>query len=80
MHRVVTIRLSDQDYKKILTQAESERRPISNFVIYTTLKHIEECSYVDAIEMAQIKEDKKLIARLKKGHLDAKKMRGRFAG
>jgi len=76
--KVVTIRLSDEEYKVILASAEFEHRPISNFITTTVLKGIEESGYVDPIEMAQIESDKKLLGKLKKGHRDARRMKGRF--
>ena len=35
--------------------------------------------FVDATEMAQIKSDKKLLAKLKVGHSDVKKLKGKVA-
>jgi len=80
MPRTITIRLSDGDYKKISLSAQFENRPISNFITTAVLKEIEESDYVDSVEMAQIKDDKKLMGKLKAGHNDAKKMRGRLIG
>lgn len=78
MAKTVTIRLLDEEYKKILAYAQFEHRPISNFITATVLKEIEESYYIDPIEMTQIKSDKKLLEKLRKGHSDAKKMKGRF--
>ena len=78
MAKVVTIRLSEEEYKEILTSAESEHRPISNFIVTKVLKEIKESFYVDRIEMDQIKSDKKLLEKLKSGHNDARRMRGKF--
>lgn len=80
MPKTVTIRLSDEDYKKILLASDFDHRPISNFITQATLKQIEESYYADAVEMAQIRGDKKLMGKLAAGHRDAGKMRGRFAG
>ena len=80
MAKTVTIRLTLEEYKKISLSAQYEHRPISNFITNTVLKEIEESDYVDTIEMAQIKGDKRLLGKLKSGHNDAKKMRGRFIG
>jgi hypothetical protein len=78
MSRVVTIRLLPQEYKWISAIAKIEHRPISNFITNTVMKEIEESYFVDPIEMAQIKSDKGLIERLKAGHRDAKKAKGKF--
>ncbi|MBL7085230.1 MAG: CopG family transcriptional regulator [Candidatus Omnitrophica bacterium] len=80
MSKVVTLRLSDEEYEKIAATAKVERRPISNFITTATLREIEESYYADAIEMDQIKSDKKLLKKLKSGHRDAKKMKGRLVG
>ncbi len=78
MARVVTVRLSDEDYRKIASIAKRERRPISNFITLMVIKGIEEGDYVDAVEMAQITSDKRLMTRLQAGHRDAKKRKGKF--
>ena len=75
---VITIRLSSQEYKWISAIAKIEHRPISNFITTTVMKEIEESCFVDPIEIAQIKSDKSLMERLKAGHRDAKKMKGKF--
>ncbi|MBU3933572.1 MAG: CopG family transcriptional regulator [Candidatus Omnitrophica bacterium] len=80
MSKVVTLRLSDEEYEKIAATAKVEHRPISNFITTATLREIEESYYVDAIEMDQIKSDKKLLKKLEKGHQDAKKRKGRLVG
>jgi len=80
MFKVITLRLSEQEYKKIQAAAGIEHRPISNFVTNRVLKDIEESYYVDPIEMAQINSDERLLAKLKSGHKDAKKRKGKFVG
>jgi len=78
MSRVITLRLSEEEYRKISAASGIEHRPISNFITTRVLEDIEESCYADPIEMAQIKSDKKLMEKLKFGHHDAKKMKGRF--
>jgi len=80
MSKVVTLRLSEEEHKRISAAAGIEHRPISNFIITMVLKEIEESYYVDPIEMAQIRSDKRLLERLKVGHRDAKRMKGRLVG
>jgi len=80
MTKVITLRLSDEEYKKIASAAKIEHRPISNFITTEVLEDIEESYYADSLEMAQIKSDRKLLKRLEAGHHHAKKMRGRFVG
>lgn len=80
MAKVVTVRLSDEDYRKIATAAKVERRPLSNFMTLMVIKGIEEGDYVDAVEMDQILADKPLMVKLRAGHHDAKRRRGRLVG
>ena len=80
MSKVITLRLSEEEYEKIAVAAQSEHRPISNFITTEVLKEIEESYYVDSIEMAQIKSDKRLLDKLKAGHKDAKRMKGKLVG
>ena len=42
MAKVVTVRLSDEEYRKIASSAKVERRPLSNFITMIVLKGIEE--------------------------------------
>lgn len=80
MSKVITLRLSDEEYEKIFVVAKNEHRPISNYITSTVIKDIEESYFVDRIEMAQINSDKTLLGKLQKGHLKAKKMKGKFVG
>jgi uncharacterized protein (DUF1778 family) len=80
MSKVITLRLSEEEYKKIAAAAEIEHRPISNFITTEVMEDIEESYYIDPLEMAQIKSDRKLLKRLEAGHRDTRKMRGRFVG
>ena len=78
MVKVITLRLSEEEYKMISAAAQTERRPISNFITAKVMKEIEESYYIDPIEMEQINSDKKLIEKLKTGHHDAIEKKGRF--
>ena len=80
MPKVITLRLSDGEYKEISTVAKIEHRPISNFITATVLREVEASYFVDPIEMAQIRSDKKLLGKLKKGHDQAKRKKGRMVG
>ena len=77
MAKVITLRLSEEEYERIAAAAEVEHRPISNFITARVIKDIEESYYVDPIEIAQIKSDR-VLEKLKIGHRDAKEMKGRF--
>jgi hypothetical protein len=78
MTKVITLRLSEEEYKMIAEAAKTERRPISNFITAKVMEEIEESYYVDPIEMGQINSDKKLIEKMKSGHRDALDKKGRF--
>ena len=78
MAKVITLRLSEEEYKMISAAAKTERRPISNFITAKVMEDIEESYYIDPIEMDQINSDKKLMEKLKTGHHDALDKKGRF--
>lgn len=78
--KVITLRLTDDEYKKISGSAADEHRPISNFITVKILKDIEESFYVDPVEIAQINADKRLLEKIKNGHRGAGKMKGKFVG
>ena len=80
MAKVVTVRLSDEDYRQIAAVAKRERRPLSNFMTLMVIKGVEEGDYVDAVEMDQIFSDKSLMAKLQAGHRDAKQRKGKLVG
>ena len=78
MSKVITLRLSEEEYERISTTAHVEHRPISNFITAVVLSRIDESCTTDAVETAQIHSDKKLLEKLKSGHADAKKLKGKF--
>ena len=80
MSKVITLRLTEEEYQRISTTAHTEHRPISNFITAVVLGKIDESYDTDAIETAQIHSDKKLLEKLKAGHADAKRLKGKFVG
>jgi len=78
MSKTVTLRLSEEEYQQILASANTEHRPISNFITYTVLQNIHNSLYTNPIETAQINSDKKLLKRLKTGHNQVKGKKGKF--
>ncbi|OGF44450.1 MAG: hypothetical protein A2452_05915 [Candidatus Firestonebacteria bacterium RIFOXYC2_FULL_39_67] len=80
MSKVITLRLSEEEYKLIHKKADIEFRPISNYITSVVLRNIEESSNVDAVEMAQINNDPILQKKLKAGYKDAKSMKGKYVG
>lgn len=75
MFKVVTIRLGEEEYKRIRAAAEADNRAISNFMETATLRFLEQPELVDENEMAAIRADKQLIKSLKAGSADVKKGR-----
>ena len=80
MSKTITLRLSDEEYEQIAVSAESEHRPISNFITHVVIKNLKESHYVDSIEMAQINSDEKLLKKLKRGHREAQAIREKYRG
>jgi predicted transcriptional regulator len=75
MSKVITIRLGEEEYKRIKAAAQADNRPISNFMETATLRFLEQTEFVDEREMAEIREDRQLIKSLKAGSADIKKGR-----
>jgi len=80
MSKTVTLRLNDGIYKLFRALAESDNRPLSNFIETSALRYIEEHQYVDDFEMAEINSNQELNKSLKRAVKDAKAGRGRFVG
>ncbi len=78
MSKTVTLRLNDQIYNLFRNLAESENRPLSNFIETSVLRFIENSQFVDEFEMAEIQGNKDLNKSLKRAFKDAKAKRGRF--
>ncbi len=78
MSKTVTLRLSDDVYELFRQSAESDNRPLSNFIETATRRFIEHSELADESEMAEIRDSDALNRRLQKGHSDARAKRGRF--
>jgi predicted transcriptional regulator len=76
--RTVTLRLDEEVYRELREAAEAENRPLSNLIETAALGRIREQQFAADSEMAEILGNKKLLARLRRGSLQAKKGRGRF--
>lgn len=79
MSKTVTLRIDDDTLKRFRARAKVENRTISNFIETAALKYAEEAELIDELEMDEILKDKELVKRLRKGSMDARKRRGRFA-
>jgi uncharacterized protein (DUF1778 family) len=79
MPKTLTMRLDDETYKSFVRAAKAERRSLANLVETAALCHLQEASFVDDAEMAEILSRPELVKRLKAGSRDARKRKGRFA-
>ena len=78
MSKTVTLRLNDKIYKLFRNLAESENRPLSNFIETSVLRFIENNQFVDEYEMAEILGNQDLNRSMKRALKDIKAQRGRF--
>jgi predicted transcriptional regulator len=78
MSKTVTLRLSDEVYQLFRQSAESDNRPLSNFIETATRRFIEQSELADESEMAEIRGDAALNRSIRRGHSDARSKRGRF--
>jgi predicted DNA-binding protein len=78
MPRTVTIRLPDKAYEIVRAAAEADRRSIANLIETATLRHLEEHSFMEAVEAGDILSDRELLRRLRAGHAQATARKGRF--
>lgn len=78
MSKTVTLRLDDEIYRKLRSHAESDNRPISNFIETAALRYVENSEFVGEFEMAEIRNNASLNRSIKRGLHDAKGRRGRF--
>ena len=78
MPKTVTLRLSDEDYRKFQSFALADNRPIANAIETLALRKLEEMLFADPSETAAIIADESLTARLKSGSAQARRGKGRF--
>ena len=78
MSKTITLRLSEENYKKYKSLADRDNRPISNFIETAVKRFIEQNIYVDEFEMEEINNNVELNKSIKKGLSDSKLKRGRF--
>ncbi len=80
MSKTVTLRIDEEVYETFVEAARAERRSLSNLIETAALAHLREQQFVDDAEMAEISSNEALVERLKQGHRDAAKRRGRTVG
>lgn len=78
MPKTVTLRLSDEDYQRLLNFAQADNRPVANAIETLALRKLEEIFFVDAYEMDDILSDTSLLKRMKTGSEQARRMKGRL--
>ncbi len=76
MSKTITLRLSEENYKKYKKLADRDNRPISNFIETAVKRFIEHNIYVDEFEMEEIRNNAKLNKSLKRGLSDMKSKKG----
>lgn len=78
MSKTITLRLTDENYKKFRKLADRDNRPVSNFIETAVNRFIEHNSYVDEFEMDEIRNNTELNKSLKRGLSDMKLKKGRL--
>lgn len=78
MSKTITLRLSDENYKKYKSLADRDNRPISNFIETAVKRFIEHNIYVDEFEMEEINNNVELNKSIKRGLSDMKSKKGNF--
>ena len=78
MSKTITLRLTEENYKKYKKLADRDNRPISNFIETAVKRFIEHNVVVDEFEMEEIRNNVELNKSLKRGFSDMKNKRGRF--
>ena len=70
--KTVTMRVDDSIYEMIKLAAEGQKRNLSNFIEFATMQYLTSSQFIDANEMKEITNDKKLIENLMNGLEDFK--------
>ena len=78
MSKTITLRLTEENYKKYKKLADRDNRPISNFIETAVKRFIEHNVVVDEFEMEEIRNNVELNKSFKRGFSDMKNKRGRF--
>ena len=78
MAKTLTMRLHDASYQVFVRAAKAERRSLANLIESAALRHLQESSFADDAEMAEILSRTELVKRMKAGSRDARSRKGRF--
>ena len=79
MPKTLTVRIDDASYRLIAEAAQADNRSVSNFIETAAKQKAMAEILVSEAEMSEIRGDRSLAGRLKRGHRDAQKRRGQFA-
>ena len=80
MPKTLTIRIDDKTYTAFAKRAKAENRSLANFIETAVKAHIQESSFVDDSEMAEILANDRLVDSLRRGSKDAKGKKGTLIG
>ena len=61
-----------------MTAARAHHRPLANAIETLARRQLDEFLFVDSYEMDEIMSDENLLKRMRRGHDQALKMKGRF--
>ena len=78
MAKTLTVRMDDSTYRLIAEAAEAENRSVSNFIETAAKQKAIAEIFVSEAEMAEIRRDRDLVSRLRRGHAAAASRRGKF--
>ena len=76
--KTVTLRLPPESYSLFREAAERDHRSLANLIETAALRHLEEHAETGEAETRKILSNPSLLKRLKQGHEDARRGRGRF--
>lgn len=80
MPKTITLRLSDETYRKFNAAAVKDNRSISNLIETLALKKLNEEMFTDKFETEEIFANTNLLKKLERGHSHARLKKGKLIG
>lgn len=80
MPKTITLRLSDDTYRKFNAAAVKDNRSISNLIETLALKKLNEEMFTDKFETEEIFANTNLLKKLERGHSHARLKKGKLIG
>ncbi len=80
MPKTITLRLSDETYRKFNSAAVKDNRSISNLIETLALKKLNEEMFTDKFETEEIFANTNLLKKLERGHSHARLKKGKLIG